>query len=142
MVVDRTGRGKEAGIALGVVGFSMETLIPITEVTITIPTTIAIIGIEATTIGGQQVISRRISISKLLVILGSLVILEISLVGVMLVGPIHQLQLFLSLSILLLLLLLLLRILVEAIDRLEMVVSRNCSVRDAPVWSTILKAAR
>jgi hypothetical protein len=43
----------------------METLTPITEVTTTIPTTTTIIGIEATTIGGQQVISRRISINKL-----------------------------------------------------------------------------
>jgi hypothetical protein len=49
------------------------------------------IGIEAIAIGGQQVIDRRISISKLLVILGSLVRLEISLVTVMLMGPIHQL---------------------------------------------------
>jgi hypothetical protein len=72
-VVDSTGHGKEAGMALGVLGFSMETLTPITEVTITIPTTTTIIGIEATTIGGQQVINRGISISKLLVILGSLV---------------------------------------------------------------------
>jgi hypothetical protein len=60
----------------------------------------------------------------------------------MLVGPIHQLQPFLSVSILLLLLLLLLRILVEAMDMLEMAVSRNCSVRDALVLSTILKDAR
>jgi hypothetical protein len=60
----------------------------------------------------------------------------------MLVGQIHQLQLLLPLSILLLPLLLLLRILVEAMGRLEMVVSRSCSVRDVPVWNTILKAAR
>jgi hypothetical protein len=70
-------------------GFSMGTLTPTTEVTTTIPTTTTTIVIEATTIGGQQVISRRISISKMLVILGSLVRLEIYLVAVMLVGPIH-----------------------------------------------------
>jgi hypothetical protein len=72
-------------------------LTPTTEVATTIPTTTTTTGAEVTAIEGQQIISRRVPISKLLVILGKLVRWEINLVAVMLVGPIHQLQLFLSL---------------------------------------------
>jgi hypothetical protein len=98
MVVVRIGRGKVVGMVRGI-------LTPTTDVTTTIPTTTTTTGTEVTVIGGQQAISRRVSISKLLVILGKLVRLEINLVAVMLVGPIHQSQLLLLLLILLQLLL-------------------------------------
>jgi hypothetical protein len=99
-VVGRTDHGKEAIMVWGVLVVLMETLTPITEVTTTIPTTTTITRTEATTIGGHRVINRRITIIKFQVILGSLVRLEIKLVGVMLVCQTHQLQLHLPLSIL------------------------------------------
>jgi hypothetical protein len=91
VVVVRTGHGKVVGMVWGILTLT-------TKVTTTIPTTTIIaIGTEVTTIGGRLTISRRVLISKLRVILGNLVRLEIHLVVVMLVGLIHQLLLFLSL---------------------------------------------